>query len=133
MLEASPLSVALEDQDGMSALEHAIFSSAPIKVVKLLQYATRKRCEYAQKKQEAKGQSDLKRRISQDSQDVPQRMSVDPHSEDEDSKASSGDGMSIDPPSEDEGLKKATATIIPAMKGEFSQRRRGAISHLRRV
>ena len=38
----------------MSALEHAIFSDAPIEVVKMLQYAIRKVCEKtaAQREQE---------------------------------------------------------------------------------
>ena len=49
LLKASPLSLCSEDQDGMSALEHAILSEASIKVVKLLQYATRKQCETQQK------------------------------------------------------------------------------------
>mmetsp|Transcript_14255 Transcript_14255/g.30442 ORF Transcript_14255/g.30442 Transcript_14255/m.30442 type:complete len:246 (+) Transcript_14255:173-910(+) len=53
LAKASPLSVPLEDQDGMSALEHAIFSDAPIVVIKLLQYATRKQCEMQQKEQQA--------------------------------------------------------------------------------
>lgn len=39
------LSVPIEDQDGMTALEHAIFSNTEIRVVKLLQYATRKQSQ----------------------------------------------------------------------------------------
>ena len=44
LLKASVSSVPLEDADGMSALEHAIFSEAPIKVIKLLQHVTRRQC-----------------------------------------------------------------------------------------
>ena len=52
LIAASPSSVPLEDEDGMSALEHAIFSDAPIRVVKLLQHVTRKQCEARQRQQE---------------------------------------------------------------------------------
>ena len=45
LVRANPLCAPIEDMDGMSALEHAILSEAPIKVVKLLQYATRRQCE----------------------------------------------------------------------------------------
>ena len=49
-LKASVSSVPLEDNDGMSALEHAIFSDAPIQVIKLLQFVTRKQCEIQQER-----------------------------------------------------------------------------------
>ena len=42
--------MSLEDDHGMSALEHAILSDAPMKVVKLLQWATKKCYEYLQAK-----------------------------------------------------------------------------------
>jgi len=45
LLQASPSSVPVEDHEGMSALEYAIFSDASMSVVKLLQYATKKQCE----------------------------------------------------------------------------------------
>ena len=48
LLKASASSVPLEDNDGMSALEHAIFSDAPIQVIKILQHMTRKQCEMQQ-------------------------------------------------------------------------------------
>ena len=38
--KAYPTSLLLEDNDGTSALEHAILSEASIEVVKLLQHAT---------------------------------------------------------------------------------------------
>ena len=41
LLKASPQSLLLEDVDGMSALEHSIFSDAPCEVVKLLQHGTK--------------------------------------------------------------------------------------------
>ena len=41
LLKASPPSLLLEDVDGMSALEHSIFSDAPCEVVKLLQHGTK--------------------------------------------------------------------------------------------
>jgi len=50
LINASPFSVLLEDEDGTSALEYAILSDAPIKVVKLIQYVTLKQCEAQQKK-----------------------------------------------------------------------------------
>ena len=52
LVAASPNSVPLEDLDGMSALEHAIFSDAPIHVVKLLQHVTRKLCEARQQQEQ---------------------------------------------------------------------------------
>ncbi|KAL7537418.1 hypothetical protein ACHAXR_007808 [Thalassiosira sp. AJA248-18] len=42
LIQASPLSVLVEDLDDMSALEHAIVSDASIQVVKLLQNVTQK-------------------------------------------------------------------------------------------
>ena len=45
LIYACPESVALEDKVGMSPLEYAILSDAPIKVVELLQFATREQCE----------------------------------------------------------------------------------------
>jgi len=45
LIKANPSCVQLEDQDGMSALEHAIFSNSDLEVVKLLQNATRKQCQ----------------------------------------------------------------------------------------
>lgn len=45
LIKTKPCCVQLEDQDGMSALEHSIFSDSDIKVVKLLQNATRKQCQ----------------------------------------------------------------------------------------
>ena len=45
LIKANPSCVQLEDQDGMSSLEHSIFSDSDIKVVKLLQNATRKQCQ----------------------------------------------------------------------------------------
>lgn len=65
LIKTSPLSVALEDQDGMSALEYAIFSDAPIMVIKLLQYETRKQCE----RQQRKSRLDGKNRPSRESSD----------------------------------------------------------------
>lgn len=125
LIQASPLSAPLEDQDGMSALEHAIFSDAPIKVVKLLQYATRKQCEY-QKEQEMNEKqtqmdssfkmTSLTRRVSQDSQDVVPGGVI---------------SMSIDAPPSQDKSSAITATVIPACKGEFTPRsrsRRGGIS-----
>ena len=41
LMKASPYSLLLEDEDGMSALEHSIFSDAPFEVVKLLQRGTK--------------------------------------------------------------------------------------------
>ena len=41
LMKASPYSLLLEDEDGMSALEHSIFSDAPYEVVKLLQRGTK--------------------------------------------------------------------------------------------
>jgi hypothetical protein len=37
--------VVVEDQDGMTALEHAIISDASLKVVEFLQITTRVQCE----------------------------------------------------------------------------------------
>ena len=51
LLVASMSVVPLEDEEGMSALEYAIFSNANIKVVKLLQRATQE--EFRKKHQEA--------------------------------------------------------------------------------
>ena len=48
LVHASPLSVPLEDDDGMSALEYAILSEASSEVIKLLQCVTRKQCEEQQ-------------------------------------------------------------------------------------
>ena len=45
LIKTKPCCVQLEDQDGMSALEHSIFSGSDIKVVKLLQNETRKQCQ----------------------------------------------------------------------------------------
>ena len=49
-------SVPLEDSDGMSALEHAIISDAPLKVVQMLQYVERRlgegECAKRQRQQE---------------------------------------------------------------------------------
>ncbi len=45
LLNACPLAVVVEDQDGMTALEHAIISDASLKVVELLQITTRVQCE----------------------------------------------------------------------------------------
>ena len=45
LIKTKPCCVQLEDQDGMSALEYSIFSDSDIKVVKLLQNATRKQCQ----------------------------------------------------------------------------------------
>jgi len=59
LVRTSIPSVPLEDQYGMSALEHAILSDAPIKVVKLLQHATRKHCEAHQKTSEFVKEFDL--------------------------------------------------------------------------
>ncbi|KAL7529072.1 hypothetical protein ACHAXR_002782 [Thalassiosira sp. AJA248-18] len=42
LIQASPVSVLVEDLDDMSPLEHAIFSDATIQVVRLLQDVTRK-------------------------------------------------------------------------------------------
>jgi hypothetical protein len=47
LIRASPSTVHLEDDDGMNALEYAIISNAPIKVVKTLQKSTR---EYFEKR-----------------------------------------------------------------------------------
>ena len=53
LLVASVSSVPLEDNDGMSALEHAIFSDAPIEVIKLLQHVTRRQCEVQQERRQS--------------------------------------------------------------------------------
>ena len=45
LIHACPFSTALEDQDGMSALEYAIISDASIQVVELLQITTRSQFE----------------------------------------------------------------------------------------
>lgn len=45
LIDTCPGSVQLEDYDGMSALEYAILSDAPLKVVELLQITTRTECE----------------------------------------------------------------------------------------
>lgn len=58
LLNACPLAAVVEDQDGMTALEHAIISNASIKIVGLLQGAT---C-----RQSMKLHSYVKRRVSQD-------------------------------------------------------------------
>lgn len=52
LIKASPLSLPVEDEEGMSALEHAIVSEAPISVVKVLQKATRRQCVKQQKDNE---------------------------------------------------------------------------------
>ena len=53
LLKASMSSVPLEDNEGMSALEHAIFSDAPIEVVKLLQHVTVRMCEVQQERRQS--------------------------------------------------------------------------------
>jgi hypothetical protein len=40
LIHAYPTLISLEDNDGTSALEHAIISEAPIEMVKALQHAT---------------------------------------------------------------------------------------------
>lgn len=50
LIKSSFASVPLEDFDGMSALEHAIFSDAPIEIIKTLQYITRKQSEKEHKR-----------------------------------------------------------------------------------
>jgi hypothetical protein len=40
LIKAYPSAVTLEDEEEMSALEHAIMSDAPIRVVKCLQFVT---------------------------------------------------------------------------------------------
>ena len=61
LLEASGSSVPLEDNEGMSALEHAIFSDAPIEVIKLLQHVTRRQCEVQQKRRQSLEHSESER------------------------------------------------------------------------
>ena len=113
LIEASPSSVPLEDRDDMSALEHAIFSDAPIKVVNLLQYVTRKMNENVQQQSKIENaatslrMTTLARRVSQDSQDhaqqhVPMDVEID-------QKPSSAE------------------SIVPARRDELSSRRRGGV------
>lgn len=45
LLNARPLAAVMEDQDGMTPLEHAIISDASLKVVEFLQFTTRVQCE----------------------------------------------------------------------------------------
>mmetsp|Transcript_11174 Transcript_11174/g.27469 ORF Transcript_11174/g.27469 Transcript_11174/m.27469 type:complete len:266 (+) Transcript_11174:66-863(+) len=88
LMEASPSSaIPLLDHDDVSALKYAISSNAPIKVVRLLQHATRKECErnYAQQIQIQQqhhqqqnatglGMTRLTRRVSPNPQDFVQTM-----------------------------------------------------------
>lgn len=98
LIQASPLSVPLEDDDGMSALEHAIISDAPINVVNLLQSATRTQCKAQQNKDNSMGRS---KRISQDSQYLPSiTMSILEHG------------------------SVSSTIVIPARKGESPLRKR---------
>jgi len=131
LIKANPSCVQLEDQDGMSALEHAIFSDSDLKVVKFLQYCTRVQCsqmaasthdqENKKKSREDVDMQDVSmneeqssrvqqfssRRISQDSTDhhYNQPMMID--NEDSD---------------EDEAMQCAVthANVIPALKDEFT-------------
>ena len=98
LISSYPTSVLLEDQDDMSALEHAIFSNAPIKVVKVLQYATRK---MSQKNKTTKRQ----RRVSQDDSMVVDNDYVEPQP------------MMID--NDDEAEVATASHAIPAFKDEF--------------
>lgn len=99
LISSYPASVLLEDQDGMSALEHAIFSNAPIKVVKVLQYATRK---MSQRKTTTR-----QRRVSQDDSMVVDNDCGEPQP------------MMIDNDDEVVVATASHATVIPALKDEF--------------
>ena len=127
LIKANPSCVQLEDQDGMSALEHAIFSDSDLKVVKFLQYCTRVQCSqmaastqdqekknredtdiqdvFMNEEQSSRVQQFSSRRISQDSTDhYYQPMMI--ANEDSD---------------EDEAMQAVThANVIPALKDEFT-------------
>lgn len=134
LIKANPSCVQLEDQDGMSALEHAIFSDSDLKVVKFLQYCTRVQCSQMaasstqdQERNKKKSREDIdmqdvlmneeqssriqqfsSRRISQDSTDHHhyQPMMVDSDEE--------GDER-------EEAMQAVThANVIPALKDEFT-------------
>ncbi|KAL7528268.1 hypothetical protein ACHAWF_002500 [Thalassiosira exigua] len=95
LINAYPMAVPLEDQDGMSALEHAIFSDAPIEVVKLLQYATRKQCEFQREKKSSKAMGESKRSLDAPNFRVHDLSEPETHA----------------------------AAVVPAFEGEFSRRR----------
>ena len=125
LIKANPSSLQLEDQDGMSALEQAIFSDSDLKVVKFLQYCTRVQCSQmaaSTQDQEKKNREDIQdvlreeeqssrvqqfssRRISQDSTDhhYYQPMMVDIGNEEDEREAA-----------------VTRANIIPALKEEFT-------------
>ena len=135
LIKANPNSVPVEDQDGMSALEHAIFSNAPIKVVKLLQYATRKQNERDMER---------KRRVSQDSMDAldgselgTSLMSLDhsvSSSKENQVETCTAQAVKGVAPNMNIMVKSSSAPsclpstdVVPAMKGEFGTRRRGGV------
>jgi ankyrin repeat protein len=95
LIKAYPKAVTLEDQDDMSALEHAIFSDAPIEVIKLLQYATRKQCELKRKKESKKAMGESRSGLDGPSFSVYDLCEPDTNA----------------------------ATVNPAREGEFSRRR----------
>ncbi len=131
LIKANPNSVPVEDQDGMSALEHAIFSNAPIKVVKLLQYATRKQNERDMIR---------RRRVCQDSMDTTPAIEselnmsltsltriVSGSSSKENQVEATR--MSIAQESGSQDMKKShpATDVVPARRGEFGARRRGGV------
>jgi len=132
LIKANPSCVQLEDQDGMSALEHAIFSDSDLNVVKFLQYCTRVQCSQMaasstqdQERNKKKSREDIdmqdvlmneeqssrvqqfsSRRISQDSTDHHYYQPMMDDNEDSD---------------EDEAMQAVTHTnVIPALKDEFT-------------
>lgn len=111
--KASPQSVPLEDNDEMSALEHAILSGADIKVIKLLQYATRKTCE-AQSEQR-----DLSSQLADSC--LLSKKRLRPSYERNNSGPTVDSSMSVDS-LDSKGDRIPTTVIIPAMHAEVSPR-----------
>ncbi|KAL7537411.1 hypothetical protein ACHAXR_007801 [Thalassiosira sp. AJA248-18] len=101
LIQASPLSVLVEDLDDMSALEHAIFSDATIQVVRLLQDATRKQHLAQQKMSGLINKSSPPR-------SVPEYVSID---------------VPVTPTKKGEENESSAVSVVPARKGEFSRRR----------
>ena len=129
LIAASPSSVPLEDEDGMSALEHAIFSDAPIRVVKLLQHVTRKQCEARQRQQEREqGQGQQQSSMVTEEYYSAPLLSRRVSMENPPQQESGVEDMVISVPTMDEpspmkGIS-SDAFLIPAMNADFGGRRR---------
>jgi len=127
LVKVDPLCVPLEDYAGMSALEHAIISNAPIRVVKLLQYVTKKQCE---KEDRGDRCSSGSRRVSQDSKDEDSIVVMTTM---ERSRRISQDSRD-DPPSEvsgnfsvEEQISSLDEPSTPSRAGMVSKRRRRGV------